>query len=280
LTQPTVIHAIEIQHAGYLVSRTRHKAKRQILTNWGSDIYFYQHQAGHQIQIRRSLGWATHYSAECKRDYQLAHDYGSSGVELPCIPNAGGFIVDQESLVPPSNRSLILVKCYGGLFGLGNLAITAIDNFLERRQGFRVFFYSVTSDLIDALEKLKIKNPDKIDFATVKQGLSHQEMLTLFQEARVYLGCSVSDGLSTSFLEALLCGAYPIQTSTSCAGELIEKGAVGTIIKPELEEIIWALDQITSSEIVLLDAQKRNTEFVKNFLNYNMISEQAHEFYL
>ena len=55
ITRPAVIHAIEIQHAGYLVSSLAQKAARQILTNWGSDIYFYQHQNGHKKRIEAAL---------------------------------------------------------------------------------------------------------------------------------------------------------------------------------------------------------------------------------
>jgi Glycosyl transferase 4-like len=66
--RPGVIHAIEIQHAGYLVSSIKGISNRRILTNWGSDIYYFQHVAGHRIKISKALDWATHYSAECMRD--------------------------------------------------------------------------------------------------------------------------------------------------------------------------------------------------------------------
>jgi hypothetical protein len=45
-----------------------------------------------------------------------------------------------------------------------------------------------------------------------------------FANSRIYIGASRSDGISTSFLEALVLGAYPIQTNTSCGNEWVEKG--------------------------------------------------------
>ena len=280
INQPVVIHAIEIQHAGYLVSSLEKAAGRRILTNWGSDIYYYQHQNEHKNRIKAALGWATHYSAECNRDYKLARELGFNGAELPCIPNAGGFDLEDKLLRPPTSRTLILVKSYGGVFGLGNIAIDAIHEFLTRNSEYHYFFYSVTDDLVLKIENLSIMFPNRIRYATIKNGLTHDQMLALFLEAKVYLGCSRSDGLSTSFLEALFCGAYPIQTNTSCADEMIAKGAIGSIIEPEVEQILFELERVIVDEDLLLDAQKKNEAFVINHLNFKEISRLAQFFYL
>jgi glycosyltransferase involved in cell wall biosynthesis len=44
-------------------------------------------------------------------------------------------------------------------------------------------------------------------------------MLDLFASARIYVGISLSDGISTSLLEAMAMGAFPIQTSTACVDD-------------------------------------------------------------
>jgi glycosyltransferase involved in cell wall biosynthesis len=64
----------------------------------------------------------------------------------------------------------------------------------------------------------------------------------LFAAARCYLGVSVSDAISTSMLEAMALGAFPIQTNTSCCEEWIEDGKNGFSIPPD--DINFIADRI------------------------------------
>jgi glycosyltransferase involved in cell wall biosynthesis len=278
IKQPDIIHAIEIQHAGYLVSSMAGGSERRILTNWGSDIYYYRHKPEHAEKIRKSLSWATDYSAECMRDYELALEYGFRGRNLPKIPNAGGFdTFDIQSKC--SQRDLILVKSYGGEFGAGKIAINSIRSFLEEGHNFNVFFYSVTQDLLSEVKSLRREYPKRIGFSTLKKPISHNELMNLFRQARIYLGCSYSDGLSTSFLQALCTGAFPIQTNTSCADELISEGAVGRVIPVDQKFILSVLKEVIFDESVLNRAQEQNFEYSKLKLDANKISEVAKFFY-
>lgn len=277
--RPDIIHAIEIQHAGYLVSSLGRSVDRRILTNWGSDIYFFQHQPKHSRRIRSSLEWATDYSAECSRDYKLAQEFGFEGRNLPKIPNAGGF-EPNSNLRKCSERNLIIVKSYGGEFGAGLIAIEAISLFLQEYQNFNVFFYSVTQDLLDPVQILQNRFPTLIDYATLEDSLPHEKLMEIFCQARVYLGCSRSDGLSTSFLQALCTGAYPIQTNTSCADELILDGAVGSVIPLDLNLILSAIKQIVFDEKSLDRAQELNAQFSESKLAASMISKLAQTYYV
>lgn len=278
LVKPQVIHAIEIQHAGYLVGDYLGGSRRRILTNWGSDIYYFVKFENHKTKIKVALKWATHYSAECERDYELAVELGFSGINLPRIPNAGGFDI-LKSEEKCSDRKLILIKTYGGQFGAAKIAIKAIADFLSTNHKFDVFFYSVTKDVIKDVESLKSKFPNLVKFSTIENPLSQEEMLALFHKSRVYLGCSISDGLSTSFLQALISGAYPIQTNTSCASELTTLGAIGSIINPSAEEILLELNEKINDEKLLDEAQKINFEFSHKYLEKNHVSQIAHDFY-
>jgi glycosyltransferase involved in cell wall biosynthesis len=46
------------------------------------------------------------------------------------------------------------------------------------------------------------------------------------------VGHSLSEGISTSMLEAMAMGAIPIQTCTSCADEWIINGEAGFLVEP------------------------------------------------
>lgn len=277
--RPETIHAIEIQHAGYLVSDILGLASRRILTNWGSDIYYFQHFPEHKIKIERALKWATHYSAECERDYGLARALGYTGFELPKIPNAGGFDFKSESNFPKSDSKLILVKCYGGAFGLGNLAIELLDNFLDIESSSKVFFYSVTQELIGAVINLQKRYPSRIAFSTVSNPLSYENLRALFQESIIYLGLSRSDGLSTSFLEAMCHGSYPIQSDTSCAEEILNLGGIGSIVKPESDSIIHELRRVYNDEELRFLAAKQNKQIATKYLEFHSIASKAAIFY-
>jgi glycosyltransferase involved in cell wall biosynthesis len=277
--RPDIIHAIELQHAGYIASLLGKLVPRRIVTNWGSDIYFFQHERGHKRKIAKTLSWATHYSAECQRDYLLASSFGFKGINLPCIPNAGGFDMPIAQLKAASDRNLILVKAYGGKFGLGKMAGNVIIEILKEFSDLEVHFYSVTRDLKDLIEKIQILYPDRVKFTTLENPLSHEDLMSLFAKARIYLGCSRSDGLSTSFLQAVITGAYPIQTNTSCAGELILEGAIGSIVEPREDIIMNELRKVVTDWSHLNSAQNVNFIFAMENLNKEKIGRLARSYY-
>jgi hypothetical protein len=49
--------------------------------------------------------------------------------------------------------------------------------------------------------------------------------------ARIYLGVSKTDGISTSLLESIARGAFPIQSVTSCANEWVEHYKSGYLLQ-------------------------------------------------
>ena len=278
--RPNIIHAIEIQHAGYIASKIRYKAEKRILTNWGSDIYYFQHFPKHQKQIQLSLDWATHYSAECSRDYHLARMFNFQGVELPKIPNAGGFALSSEIPNYLKVRNQIIIKCYGGIFGLGELALSVGRKFLIKNAEATVFLYSVTDDLIKSVKELQKLFPNRVAYSLQRSPLSYEDLALKFQQSIIYLGVSKSDGLSTSFLEALTHGVYPIQTNTSCASELIQTGAIGSIVGVSFDEIYSELDRVYKNKELLESAKISNYSLVKKTLDLVSVSGIAKSFYL
>ena len=58
------VHALEIQGAGYLCDEAiKSKNFKFILTNWGSDIFYFQHLEEHLPRIKSALSKADLYSA-------------------------------------------------------------------------------------------------------------------------------------------------------------------------------------------------------------------------
>jgi len=279
----TYVHALEIQGAGYLfdeAARGLDRSQRLILTNWGSDIYFYQDHPEHQQRIRSVLELADYYSAECHRDYELARKFGFRGVDLPCIPNAGGFLtLDHLDSTKASERNNVAAKAYGGQFGRGDIVIESIRSALNTVSHFTAFLYSVTDDLLQEVIDLTEQFPGRVEFSSRKNPLSQSEMHVLFKRSRIYLGVSRSDGISTSFLEALNFGCYPIQTDTSCAGDWKKLGAVASIVPQNVSIVADELIRSLTDDELVDSAQEQNMEVAKQHLSFEKVRTIATTFY-
>jgi hypothetical protein len=278
------IHAIEIQGAGYLLvdalSTVSLERSKIIITNWGSDIYFFQSNMDHRHKIERVLKIADYYSGECQRDYELALTYGFAGKFLPLNPNAGGFNLDvfDKNQKSAFDRNLIIAKCYGGNFGLGILIIDAIDKYFALSEKLSIFFYSVTQDLELSVNLLKKKYPNRVDYSTVKNKLKIIDMYDKFSNSKIYIGASKSDGISTSFLEALVLGAYPIQTNTSCGNEWVDKGFKAHLIETNVDAIFNALMELDRSKN-LEEIRVENKKLALKFLDFKVVQQESLEFY-
>jgi hypothetical protein len=278
------IHCLEIQGAGYLlfdaiVEKSRVKSKI-IVTNWGSDVYYFKNLPEHLEKIKSVLGIADFYSAECIRDYDLAKELGFNGISLPCIPNAGGFnLHNLSSSQKTSSRKNIVIKTYGGTFGRGELPIMAVGKILSEFQTFSAFFYSVTDDLLELVKTLVQEFPERVQFSRQSAPIPSKELASIFQSSRVYIGCSISDGISTSFLESLVSGAYPIQTDSSCASEWVASGALASVIPLDLEVLSKELRRALSDDELVDRAQKLNQELSIELLEFEVIKSKALTFY-
>jgi hypothetical protein len=221
--QPDFVHALELQHGGYITSRALEDKSLKtsfIATNYGSDIYWFQQFPKHLAKIKRLLARADRYSAECNRDIELAKKYGFTGEVMPVFPNAGGFTEEQLSrpLIPASERKVIAIKGYEGWVGRASVAVESLYSLTKELVDYKIIFYSCNAKTIRLVKKLKRKTGLNVEWHG-KGELSHTQMLDLFASARIYIGISLSDGISTSLLEAMAMGAFPIQTSTACVAD-------------------------------------------------------------
>lgn len=271
------IHIQEFQHSGYLFLNARQQFAgnpKIVLTNWGSDIVFYKKDPDHLIRIRELLEISDQYSAECVRDYMLAKELGFNGESLPVVPTSFdlSFLKNFPDSLPSLNqRKQLIIKAYGGEIGEGRIAIQVAAKFLKKFSNSEVLLYSVTSDLYDDANRLKQNHEGKVRVWKVNENHSHSELMTEFSRSRVYLGLSKSDGISTAFLEAMATGAHPIQSNTSCAGELLIEGFEADLPEVSAEQV-WELLQKRWVDLDRLGVSTRT--------NSKLISEKfSPEFY-
>jgi len=280
-----IIHAMELNHAGYLVNKVHDLGMpnhiKIISTNWGSDIFWFQRYSKHLHKIKKLMKISDIYSAECHRDLQLATKFGFTGVFRPVLPNSGGFLrteIEKAQLLPPSSRKSIVIKGYESFVGRASIALEAIAEVKDLVSETEIHIYSANRKTIQLAKRLR--NTTNLNITTYpKKSLSHEQMLELFRNARIYLGVSLSDGISTSLLEALATGAFPIQTNTSCAVEWITDGTSGFIVSPEKTSVASALKEALLNDKLVDTAAQLNHNTALEKLDSQNLQIQLSNFY-
>jgi hypothetical protein len=285
--KPDIIHSMEFQEAGYLTLEVKKRFTgtfpKWIATNWGSDIYLFGRLAQHRERVRAVLENCDYYSCECHRDVILANQYGLRGDVLPVIPNSGGFDLDNCALLrTPGNvsqRKLILLKGYQGWAGRALSGLRALARCADilKSRGYSIAVYSSSADVNLALELFAHETGVPVD---VIPPSSHTEMLKKYGQARVYMGLSISDAISTSLLEAMVMGAFPIQSCSACADEWIVDGQSGMIVPPEDVDIIeQALRRALTDDALVDQASVLNQNTARERLDSSTIRPQVIDFY-
>jgi glycosyltransferase involved in cell wall biosynthesis len=96
----------------------------------------------------------------------------------------------------------------------------------------------------------------------------HTEALMRLGRARVVVGLGISDGISTTLLEAMAVGAFPIQGSCSCGDEWIVQGQTGILVSPhDVGALARAIERAITDDELVDTAALRNRETVEKRWN-------------
>jgi glycosyltransferase involved in cell wall biosynthesis len=281
--KPDLIHTLEFQLAGYLTVEAKSYFKGRFpawaASNWGSDIYLYGPLSKHAGNIKAILSNCDYYACECHRDVTLAREYGFKGEVLPVLPIAGGFHIEtMRQYTQPgltSARRLIAIKGYQHWAGRALAGLRAIELCADelKSRGFRVAVYLANPDVEIAAERMACVTGLPVDIIPPS---THEEMLRLHGRARVSIGLSISDGLSTSALEALLMGAFPIQSNTSCLTDLVRDGETALMVPPEdPTEIAAAIRRAIADDALVDRASELNYQMAAKHLDYEIVRSQV-----
>ena len=284
--QPDLIHSLEIQAAGYLTLEAKNKFHGKfppwIVTNWGSDIFLFGKLQRHKEKIHDVLASCDYYSCECERDVKLALEFGFSKTVLPVFPNTGGFELRQlEKLrheILPSSRKVIMLKGYQHWAGRALTGLRALERCEDVLGGYTIVIFSAPPEVEMAAELLTYKTG--IATRIVSHDTTHQEMLSLHAKARISIGLSISDAISTSLLEAMVMGSFPIQSCTACADEWVQHGVSGMIVPPEDPEVIEKAIRMALAEDGLVDkAAEINWQVALTRLDGALLKQKATDIY-
>lgn len=278
--KPQFVHAMELQNAGYIAAKAiaSKSSAKLIATNWGSDIFWFQQFPKHRDKLKHLLSVADYYSCECNRDVAFAKGLGFQGLVMPVIPNAGGF--SKELLGRPvpllSDRKVIAIKGYHGWVGRAKVALESVEAIASDLKAYRLVVYSANRGTIKLAKQIAKRTG--LDITIYGKGkLTHNQVLELFASAKIYVGLSLSDGISTSLLESMAMGAIPIQTATACCDEwFTDSGIKVTEINVEgVQKAILAGLKLAENQA----HSDRNREIIRTKAGADDVAKIAQGFY-
>lgn len=235
---PDLIHSLELQHGSYLALEARKEYEGNfppwLASAWGSDIFLYRRFPEHRRLLIRLFKEVDALHSDCARDIEWARKAGFGGFAFPQMPASGGVdfnrFPDLSSLPPPSERKTLLVKGYHHWAGRGLHILLALHLIAPHLRDFSIRVTHCGSAMKDMAEKLA--HYDNLDITVDPHLPSHADALARLASARVAIGYGISDGISTTLLEAMAVGTFMIQANTCCGKEWVTNGQTGLIVPP------------------------------------------------
>lgn len=281
--KPNFVHVNELQNAGYASIRAYQLLGKLVrpplfVTNYGSEIVWFQKFPKHRKKLVRLLTLADAFSAECRRDYKLANDLGFRGIEMPLMPVAGG--LDANRSYELSQRRGIALKGYQNKWGRALVVMDYLQSKPDFYMNLPIRIFSANHVVVSRINKMRSKGWHNLE-CFPKGALSHDKMMKLFGDSLIYIGFSTSDGIATSMLEAMANGAIPIQTKTSCADEWVEHKKTGFLLDPQdIEGLGQSVEAILSGEFDAESARENNYATIESRYSPEKLSSIAREQYL
>jgi len=286
--KPDIVHSFYTQLSGYLTLNARNYFDvgfpPWIHSSWGQDFFFIGQQPEHKGRTRTVLKACDYFIADCQRDVRLAEDFGFKKELLGVFPAPGGYDIQwmkqfrQPSSV--SSRKVIALKGYHNADWTERalVALQALHMCSDSLVGYEVVIYSATLNVQYAAEY--IARTTGMNISILPSGSPHDEMVKLFGRARIAIGACISDGTPNAMLEAMIMGAFPIQSDTISTAEWINNGENGLLIPPEDPEAIAAAIRMALSDDTLVDrAAALNARMTKERIDRTVIQPAVIDLY-
>ena len=288
--KPDVIHSLVVDTGGYLTLQSKNtfvgKFPPWIVTNYGNDLFFYGRLAEYKPKMLAVLKSCKYFCTECERDKFLAiNEYNFTGKVYSTMYSVGGgwdlkSVQALRNQIKPSDRKIILVKGYQHLRGRAYVALRALERCKDILDGYTIVIFGA-----DPIKDISFLG----EWFTFNTGISviieeqtndYDSILKLQSSARVTIGLSITDGVSNSFLEALIMGSFPIQSVSSNTSEWITDGITGFGVPPEDPEVIEKAIRIALADDKMVNsAAVRNWETVSKRLDEVIMYNKAVEMY-
>lgn len=285
--QPDVVHSFVLYLSCTPILSVMNKFKNLpwIYSSWGSDLYYFKEIQTYKQDILKVLPRVNYLFTDCKRDFTIAKALGFNGVFLGVFPGGGGFDYDQniQYILPVSERKTILIKGYQGRSGRAIEVFKALQLISKDLQNYHIIVFGTDDEAIKYIKECKLIEILSIEILPRKSFLPHDTILELMGSALVYVGNSNSDGMPNTLLEAIIMGAFPIQSNPGGAtAEIIVHGKNGFLIDnyENSSEIADLLKRtIKNLELVnsafLINQQQLKPNYDREFITASVLSKYS-----
>lgn len=252
-----------------------------IYSSWGSDLFYYQDKREESEKMKQILPALDFMFADCHRDYKIAEDFGFKGLFLGVFPGGGGFDLKEmnHAMKPLRERDVILVKGYQGKHGRCIQVLLALIGLKQELINFRVIIFGANKEVQKFVSDSELQFWGNLE---VFGKISQSEVIKLMGRSIIYIGNSLSDGMPNTLLEAMVMGAFPLQSNPGGAtGEIITHKSNGMLIEePENPESIRKLILEALRDTQLINNGRRyNLEYIKPKLERELIRTEVLERY-
>lgn len=284
--KPDILHMMEFSTTSRLTLTALRRLSADerpiwVVSNWGPALLFWKKLAEHRAAIEAVMAEADYYTCECERDVLPVRETAFTGGMLPVLLSGGAFDVAHVARFgqgAPSSRRLIVIKGYQGVMGRSLVALRALEYVRQELAGYRICLYSVFDPSVRVAVELLAQRG--IDIYIQEHLPTNDDMLRLFGQARVYIGLSIADGVSTASIQAMMTGAFPIQSDTACTNEWIVDGETGTMVPAEDPQIVAdALRRALTDDRLVDRAAQRNLEICRARADISVVRPKVVEMY-
>ena len=278
--KPDLVHSLEMQSQTYPLLKIRKQLDfRWAYSSWGSDLYLFQDQKQHRKTMQGVMELLEYLFVDNVRDITLAKQLGFTNNLSGVHPGGGGYLLNdyQKIIEPLEQRNLILIKGYHHWAGRALSVLDAIESIVEVIRDFDIYIYSAHDVVVEKIIKMNAHYNLNIQYSTRTEQISHEELLQKFGKARIAIGNNISDGVPNTLLEAIICGAFPIQSNPGGASEdYITHGENGFLIEDPLncEEIAGHIKAALTNNALLQSAFELNQKVAQK-LAYSKIRQNV-----
>ena len=261
--RPDVVQSFVLQSGAYplLPVMKKFPQLKWIYSAWGNDLYYRQQFKNDLRDIKETLPEIDYMFSDCKRYHLIALNHGFKGDFLGVYPGGGGYEINNydQWMKPISTRKLLLIKGYQGKLGRCNVILEAISSMKIELSSIDVVVFAGNETVQNYAVKKGLMQWDNFVF---HRHISHDQVLKLLGNSILYIGNCISDGTPNTLLEAIIMGAFPIQSNPG--------GAKEEIVQHQLKGLLISDPENPEDIKSLITEALSNKEFMRKAVEYNL----------
>jgi len=227
--QPDIVHAQYITSYGFLSAMAN--CHPLIMTAWGSDVLVSPKESFISKKlVEYALNKATMVTTVAEHMNKSIYEYCTNCIDVQAMP----FGVDLSifkftKYKQPSNiLRIISTRNFTPIYSIDTL-IQSID--ILNKQGIEVHLDLVGDGILKDELSLLVNSLNLENRVIFHGHIQQSRMVSLLQEADIFISTAISDGNNISLNEAMACGCFPIATNIPANQQWIASGHNGFLFE-------------------------------------------------